>query len=176
MLLDGRPVLRRIKEGLREEYSLLPEKPNLYLLEWAEGISSFLSQEILRFGLDLGVEVKIRKFPPKFSQEEVLNFVRKISSEKVVQGIVPLSPVPPGIDRIQLGLEIPLLKDIDVFNPENLGRLFLGKPLFIPSTAKAVLSLLDFYGIPLESKRVVILGRSPNLGKPLALLFLARNS
>ncbi|MCR4427745.1 MAG: bifunctional 5,10-methylenetetrahydrofolate dehydrogenase/5,10-methenyltetrahydrofolate cyclohydrolase [Caldiserica bacterium] len=176
MLLDGRPVQRKIKEGLKEEYSLLPEKPHLYLLEWTEGESSFLSQDISHFGQDLGVEVSVQRFPPECPQEEVLDFVRKISSEKAVHGIVPLAPVPPRIDRIQLGLEIPIFKDIDAFNPESLGRLFLGKPLFIPSTAKAVLSLLDFYGIPLESKRVVILGRSPNLGKPLALLFLARNS
>ncbi len=176
MLLDGRPVQREIKERLKKEFALLSEKPNLVLLEWGDEKPWYFSQNILYFGKELGVEVKVNHFSLKATLDEVLNFIGQISSSHDIQGIIPLPPIPPQIDRMKLGQGIPPSKDIDSFNPENLGRLLIGKPLFIPATAKAVIALLDFYGIPLEGKRVVILGRSPNLGKPLALLFLARNS
>lgn len=176
MLLDGRPVQREIKERLKKEFALLSEKPNLVLLEWGDEKPSYFSQNILNFGKELGVEVKINHFSLKVTLDEVLNFIGQISSSHDIQGIIPLPPIPSQIDRMKLGQGIPPSKDIDSFNPENLGRLLIGKPLFIPATAKAVIALLDFYGIPLEGKRVVILGRSPNLGKPLALLFLARNA
>lgn len=176
MLLDGRPVQREIKERLKKEYALLSMKLNVVLLEWTDEKPSYLSQNIIQFGQELGVEVKVRNFSLKTSPDEVFKFINQISSAPNIHGIIPIPPIPSQVDRIKLGLEIPLSKDIDCFNPENLGKLVLGKPWFIPSTAKAVITLLDFYRVPLEGKRVVILGRSPNLGKPLALLFLARNS
>lgn len=68
------------------------------------------------------------------------------------------------------------LKDVDGFHPDNVGRLFSGRPRFIPATPKGILHLLKHYQIPISGKNAVIIGRSNLVGKPLSALLLNENA
>lgn len=86
-------------------------------------------------------------------------------------------PLPRHLDEERIASLINPEKDVDSMNPENLSNLFLGKDKgFVPCTPQAVIDLLDFYNFDFEGANVVILGRSLVVGKPLAMLFLEKNS
>lgn len=85
-------------------------------------------------------------------------------------------PLPAHLSQKMVADTVAPAKDIDGISPGSAGNLFLGLPSFLPSTAAAVIEILDRYRIPLAGKRVVILGRSNVVGKPLALMLLQRNA
>ena len=86
------------------------------------------------------------------------------------------TPLPPGVDFVGIAESIAPEKDVDGANPVSLGRLTAGLPAFAPATAAAVLRLLDDHGVELAGRRAVVVGRSLVVGKPAAMLLLARDA
>jgi methylenetetrahydrofolate dehydrogenase (NADP+) / methenyltetrahydrofolate cyclohydrolase len=99
-----------------------------------------------------------------------------LSADPAVHGIVLQTPLPAGLRAAELALAIDPAKDVDGANPVSLGRLTAGLPAFAPATAQAVIRLLDHHDVALAGQRVVIVGRSTVVGKPLAQLMLARDA
>jgi methylenetetrahydrofolate dehydrogenase (NADP+) / methenyltetrahydrofolate cyclohydrolase len=93
-----------------------------------------------------------------------------------VHGIILQTPLPSGLRLAELAASIEPAKDVDGANPVSLGRLTAGLRAFAPATAAAVLQLLDFYGVDVAGRRAVVVGRSVVVGKPLAVLLLARDA
>lgn len=102
--------------------------------------------------------------------------LRRLSADPSVHGIVCQTPLPPGVVLAQVAADIPPAKDVDGANPESLGRLAAGMPAFAPATAAAVVELLKAEAVELAGARVVVIGRSIVVGKPVALLLLAENA
>jgi methylenetetrahydrofolate dehydrogenase (NADP+) / methenyltetrahydrofolate cyclohydrolase len=86
------------------------------------------------------------------------------------------APVPAGLALAELASAVAPAKDVDGASPLSLGRLMAALPAFAPATAQAVLELLDYHGVELDGRRVVVVGRSLVVGKPVAQLLLARNA
>jgi methylenetetrahydrofolate dehydrogenase (NADP+)/methenyltetrahydrofolate cyclohydrolase len=99
-----------------------------------------------------------------------------LSADPAVHAIVCQTPLPAGVRLEEIGQHIAPAKDVDGANPTSLGRLASGLPAYPPATAAAVLELLRREGVPLTGKRVVVVGRSLVVGKPVALLLLAENA
>jgi methylenetetrahydrofolate dehydrogenase (NADP+) / methenyltetrahydrofolate cyclohydrolase len=99
-----------------------------------------------------------------------------LSADPAVHGVVLQTPLPAGLRAAELALAIDPAKDVDGANPVSLGRLTAGLPAFAPATAQAVIRLLDHHDVTLAGQRVVIVGRSTVVGKPLAQLMLARDA
>ena len=108
--------------------------------------------------------------------EELLRRIRKLGRDPTVSGILVEAPLPLGIDAGAMRDALPLEKDVDGAGSASLGRLAAGHPCFVPATAAAVLALLDGERIEVAGQRVTIVGRSLVVGRPLALLLLARDA
>jgi methylenetetrahydrofolate dehydrogenase (NADP+) / methenyltetrahydrofolate cyclohydrolase len=100
----------------------------------------------------------------------------ELSALASVHGIIAATPLPAGARLAELGEAIDLGKDVDGANPVSLGRIMTGLPAFAPATAEAVIRLLDHHRIALDGRRVVVVGRSAVVGKPLAHLLLDRDA
>ncbi|MFA5844232.1 MAG: bifunctional methylenetetrahydrofolate dehydrogenase/methenyltetrahydrofolate cyclohydrolase FolD [Coriobacteriia bacterium] len=125
-------------------------------------------------------EVGIRSFqyelPQTTTQEELLALVRELNGRGDVHGILVQFPLPAHLDEDVVIEAIGLDKDVDGFHPESIGRLVVGKDTFVSCTPAGVMVLLEESGVDLTGKDVVVVGRSNNVGKPAALLALARNA
>lgn len=108
------------------------------------------------------------------TQEETEELVRDLSADPGVDGILVQLPLPPGLDGEKVVGCIDPRKDVDGLHPENLGRLVTETPGPRPCTPAGVMRILSHYRIPVRGRRVVVIGRSFLVGKPLALLMVAK--
>ncbi len=99
-----------------------------------------------------------------------------LADDPEVHGIILQTPLPEGASLAGLAALIPAQKDVDGASPESIGRLVAGLPAFAPATAEAVLTLLDHYGVELQGRHAVVVGRSVVVGKPAAHLLLGRHA
>jgi len=110
------------------------------------------------------------------SSAEVSAALSALSADPAVHGIILQTPLPEGASLAELAGGIDVGKDVDGANPASLGRLVAGLPAFAPATAEAVVALLDHHGVAVASQRVVVVGRSVVVGKPVAHLLLDRDA
>jgi methylenetetrahydrofolate dehydrogenase (NADP+)/methenyltetrahydrofolate cyclohydrolase len=114
-------------------------------------------------GIDLPAEATTRM---------VVDRVRALNRDGDIDGILVQLPLPGQVDTERVIGAIDPLKDVDGYHPENMGRLFLGKPRFSSCTPAGIMTLLAEYGIPITGKKAVIIGRSIDVGRPMAALLL----
>jgi len=100
--------------------------------------------------------------------------IRALNRDPDVHGILLQLPLPAGLEEDPLLGEIDPAKDVDGFHPVNVGRLCLGLPGFVPATPLGIVRLLQHHEVPVPGRRVVILGRSRLVGRPLANLLSSR--
>lgn len=100
----------------------------------------------------------------------------QLGDDPEVHGVILQTPLPAGASLAELATAIPAAKDVDGASPESIGRLVAGLPAFAPATAEAVLALLDHYGVKLQGRHAVVVGRSVVVGKPAAHLLLDRHA
>jgi methylenetetrahydrofolate dehydrogenase (NADP+)/methenyltetrahydrofolate cyclohydrolase len=125
-----------------------------------------------------GIESFGYTLPANATQAEVESLVTKLNSEPRVNGILVQLPLPTGLDEERVLNTISIEKDVDGFNPLNIGRLAQkGRdPLFVPCTAAGVMVMLEKAGVQLEGANAVVIGRSNIAGMPIALLLVRRNA
>lgn len=124
-----------------------------------------------------GVDVINRVFDESVTTEELLDEIEALNADDAVHGVLVLRPLPAHVDETRVCNALVPYKDVDAMNELTLGVLFTGaKGGFAPCTAQAVLEMLDYYGIGIEGRRVLVVGRSLVIGKPVAMLLLARNA
>ena len=121
-----------------------------------------------------GMLSEVMELPESTTEESLLGIIRELNENKTVHGILVQLPLPGHINEDKVIETISPFKDVDAFHPYNVGRLFVGKPVFEPCTPAGVIQLLKFYQIQTAGKHVVIIGRSNIVGKPLAALFLMK--
>ena len=123
-----------------------------------------------------GVRCLNHHLPAETTQQELLALVEAMNRREDVDGILVQLPLPEGLDSRAVLEAIRPEKDVDAFHPENVGRLMLGLPRFLPCTPAGVMALLRAYGISPAGKHCVVIGRSNIVGKPMALLLLAEDA
>lgn len=124
---------------------------------------------------EIGVESFEYALSENTSEEELINLIKKLNKDPKVNGILVQLPLPKHINEDKVIFEIDPLKDADCFHPVNVGKLMIGKPEFLPCTPAGVIELLVENNIEIEGKDCVVVGRSNIVGKPQALLLLAKN-
>ena len=122
----------------------------------------------------LGVDGRLERLPATAKTDELLTLVQRLNQAHDVHGILVQLPLPPGLDATSVLHAVNPLKDVDCFHPENVGRLVQGSPRFLPCTPHGIQQLLVESGVEIAGKRVVILGRSDIVGKPLANMLMQR--
>ncbi|MDY6016857.1 MAG: bifunctional methylenetetrahydrofolate dehydrogenase/methenyltetrahydrofolate cyclohydrolase FolD [Oscillospiraceae bacterium] len=114
--------------------------------------------------------------PEETTTEELLELIDRLNADKSVNGILCQLPVPKHIDKNAVLERILPEKDVDCFHPENVGRLSIGSGSLVPCTPMGMVKLLEYEGVDPTGKHCVIIGRSDIVGKPMAMLMLARNA
>jgi methylenetetrahydrofolate dehydrogenase (NADP+) / methenyltetrahydrofolate cyclohydrolase len=123
-----------------------------------------------------GVRSELHEFPADVPQEAVLARVDVLAADPKIHGILVQLPLPPHIDSAKILEAIPVEKDVDGLHLYNLGGLVVGESVFPPCTPYGVMCLLDYLKIPIEGQNAVVIGRSNIVGKPMALMLLARSA
>ena len=180
-ILDGRALGAEIKAELRDEVRrYLQERgrpPGLAIVRvGGDAASGMYSKAILRVAEDVGVRASLEELPEQTSADELLAMLQYLNVDEAIQGILVQMPLPPHLSQQMVADTVASEKDIDGISPRSAGNLFLGLPSFLPSTAAAVMEILERTSTPLAGKRVVILGRSNVVGKPLSMMLLQKNA
>ena len=129
-----------------------------------------------RAATEAGIHVRTVKLGADTSQAKLEGVVDELGRDDAVHGILVQLPLPRGLDADRIVRRIPPEKDVDGLHPENVAALVLGTDGLVPCTPAGCIELLDRYGVELEGREVCVVGRSMLVGKPVALLALARNA
>jgi len=176
ILIDGKATAASIREELRHEIlALQPRRmPGLAVILVGEDPASRLYvRNKERACGQAGILSFAHRLPADTRQEELLARIAALNKDPAVDGILLQLPLPKGLDSQVCLAAIDPHKDVDGFHPENMGRLALGLPGFVPCTPAGVMELLRRYDLSPAGKDAVVVGRSNIVGKPLSLL-LAR--
>jgi methylenetetrahydrofolate dehydrogenase (NADP+) / methenyltetrahydrofolate cyclohydrolase len=123
-----------------------------------------------------GIDCEIADLGPEAATDAIIARIAGLSADDRVSGIILQTPLPHGVPLEDLTSAIDPAKDVDGANPVSLGRLAAGLPAFGPATAEAVVAMLDFHGVQIAGRHAVVVGRSTVVGKPAALMLLARDA
>ena len=172
-ILDGKALAGRIKEELRCKCERLARAPRLaVVLVGDDPASAIYVRNKERDCRECGIDCRDHRLAADTTQEALLALIRELNRDDSVDGILVQLPLPGHLDGAQVLRAIDPDKDVDAFHPENVGRLLLGQPRYLPCTPAGILALLREYAIDPAGKHCVVVGRSNIVGKPLALLLL----
>ena len=177
-LIDGKAIAEQIRQELVERIAVLDKqgiKPGLASVLVGEDPASKVYVGMKEKNCqELGIYSDPYHIPAETSQEELLKLVNRLNADSRIHGILVQLPLPDHIDENTVIEAISPDKDVDGFHPLNLGRLVIGMPSFRPCTPAGVQELLLRSGVELSGKRVVIVGRSNIVGKPLANILMQK--
>ena len=126
--------------------------------------------------IEVGFNSWIYRLDENASQDELNGLIDRLNADDNVHGILCQLPVPKHIDGNAVLERISPAKDVDCFHPENVGRLSIGSGRLVPCTPMGMVTMLEHEGVDIAGKHCVIIGRSNIVGKPMAMLMLARNA
>ena len=124
----------------------------------------------------LGIISKEYVLDKSSSKEEILSLIDTLNKDNSVSGILVQLPLPSNIDKVEVMSAIDPKKDVDAFNPINIGKMMLGVGDVFPCTPSGIMEIINFCGIDLNGKCCTVIGRSDIVGKPVAHLFTAKNA
>jgi methylenetetrahydrofolate dehydrogenase (NADP+)/methenyltetrahydrofolate cyclohydrolase len=180
-IIDGKAMGMEIRRELRDEIAryveLRGQAPGLVVVRvGGDAASGVYSKAILRIAENVGVQARMEQLPDTLSADGFRTVLQALNEDKSVQGIIVQMPLPGHLSQQMVIETIAAEKDIDGISAQSAGNLFLGLPSFLPSTAAAVMEILERTQTPLDGKRVVVLGRSNVVGKPLSMMLLQKNA
>lgn len=178
-LLDGKGTSERIKIEIAAEVAALLAKggkrPHLAaVLVGNNGASITYVNAKVKDCEEVAFNSTLVKLDDTVSEKELLAEIAKLNNDPDIDGFIVQLPLPKHIDENRVIMAIDPKKDVDGFHPENLGKMALNKPTFLPATPYGMLELMDRYNIETGGKHCVILGRSHIVGLPMSIL-MARN-
>lgn len=180
IILDGKETARKVRESLRnkvEELKLRNIFPKLaVIMVGDDGASKIYVRNKSKACEELGIEYEEFLLKEDIEQKELLELIRKLNSREDIHGILLQSPIPKNLDINEAFRTISPEKDVDGFNPVNVGKLVLGQETFISCTPFGVIKLLEEYGIEVEGKNAVVIGRSNIVGKPMLQCLLNKHA
>ena len=178
-IIDGKATAEAIKAEIAEEVRQIVSNggraPHLaaILVGHDGGSETYVKNKVLACER-CGFESTLIKFEEDVTEEELLQCVDKFNKDESVDGFIVQLPLPKHIDEQKVIEAIDYRKDVDGFNPINVGRMSIGLPCFISATPLGIITLLKRYGINTSGKKCVVLGRSNIVGKPMAQLMMQK--
>lgn len=179
ILIDGKAIAETIKNELILETKKFFQDKNIVpklsvLIVGEDPASLFYVRMIERNCKKVNFQFEKYDLASDVDEDELLSLVEKLNKDDKVHGIIVQTPLPSHITQQNIQKAVYPEKDVDCFNPVNMGNLAMGTPVFLPCTPNAVFEILKREKIEVEGKHVVIVGRSSIVGKPLALILLLK--
>lgn len=180
ILMRGKPASDVYREAITEKIAVAKQRGLLVTLAIVvvgdDPASHVYKGRLVKLIESLGGAAKVIELPGSSSEEDVIGVVKKLNRNRYVTGILPMMPMPKHINGDAVGAAVSPNKDVDCLNPQNSGDVFMGRSKWAACTPRACMAILEHYGIELDGKNVVVIGRSNVVGKPVAMLLLAKNA
>ena len=174
-LIDGKFIAGEIKKELVKETAEIIDKglnpPHLVAIIVGDDPASqtyVASKE--KACKEVGFTSSVYKHSNKITENELLEIIDFINKDDEIHGLIVQLPLPAHISPDRVIQRINPLKDVDGFHPENIGKMILGLPTYLPATPYGIIQLLERYNIETEGKNCVVLGRSNIVGTPISIL------
>lgn len=177
IILDGKKLSIQIKKCVKNYISETNATPGIAIVAFENNLEGYAYLEGKRRDcVQCGVKNHEFVFSHNSEKSAVIKTIDKLNNRADIHGILLQMPLPFGYCEEELTQSILPSKDVDGLHFSNMGRIMAGKPAFLPATPAGIMLLLKHYRIPLKGKRVVIIGRSNVVGKPLSMLFLQKDA
>jgi methylenetetrahydrofolate dehydrogenase (NADP+)/methenyltetrahydrofolate cyclohydrolase len=181
LVLDGKTLAKQMEAELKIRVNRIKEKshltPVLATILVGDNPASVTYVRMKGNACNrVGIEPLKVELPESCTTAELLQKIEELNRDERVHGILLQHPVPKQIDEQKCFNSISLEKDVDGVNTNTFGRMAMGLEAFCSATPLAIVSVLKHYQIQLEGKEVVVVGRSPILGKPVAMMLLNENA
>ena len=181
VLLTGKEVSNAVKERVAEDVKTLAQSgitPTLAILRVGERPDDLsYERSAIKVAATLGIGVRSIVLPADATQEQNEAAIDGINDDASIHGCLMFRPLPKGIDETALCNRLDARKDMDGIGLSSLAGIFAGTGQgYAPCTAQACIEICDYYNVPVQGKRVVVIGRSLVIGKPVSMLFLQRNA
>jgi methylenetetrahydrofolate dehydrogenase (NADP+)/methenyltetrahydrofolate cyclohydrolase len=186
-ILDGKLISNFIADKLKKEIKKNNASLELAIIQIGNVAEStaYIARK-KEFANKIGVTVRHIKLPNLVSEEELIGIIDNLNKDVSVNGIIVQMPIPKKLNRFRIMESIDPKKDVDGLTLKNSGLIYesafggsdprnIPKGL-LPATAKGIITLLNYYNIPLEGKRAIVVGRSLLVGKPTAMLLIKANA
>lgn len=172
-LLEGKVIAAGLKDALLKKIQASGKKLHLASVQVGENLSSEVYIKSQKKNAEaLGIEYAFHKLESTLTQEKLIEYIQTLNNDPKVNGIILQMPLPAHIDYKKISEHIAPGKDVEGMHPANIGKIIFGRAKALPCTAAAVMELINFTGVDLKGKEVVIVGHSEIVGKPLSLLML----
>lgn len=179
-ILDGKEVANYIKSDLKAEVDNLKAKginPKLAVIMVGDNPASKVYVKNKSKACEqVGVEFEEFLLLEETTENELFDLIDRLNIDESVDGILLQSPIPKHLDENAAFKRINPDKDVDGFNPINVGNLCIGNECFVSCTPFGVMKIFEYYNIDLEGKNAVVVGRSNIVGKPMIQCLLKKNA
>jgi len=180
-IIDGNKIAQDIRNEVRQDASKLKKQKGIIpglavILVGDDPASKIYVGKKAQDCAEVGFLSREYKLPETTSEKDLLNIIGQLNADESIHGILVQLPVPKHISPDKIIEAIDPRKDVDGFHPYNVGRLVAGNPLHSSCTPYGIMELFDRNGIELSGKEAVVVGRSNIVGKPMALMLLARHA
>lgn len=179
-LINGKELAKIIRGELKkkvDELKLHNVNPKLaVIMVGSDKASEIYVRNKSRACEEIGIEFEEFLLAEETTQKELIDLIENLNVRDDIHGILLQSPIPDHLDIREAFDKIDYKKDVDGFNPINVGKLSIGEDSFISCTPYGVVKMLEAYNIEVEGKRAVIIGRSNIVGKPLLQCLLNKNA
>lgn len=180
-VIDGRKIAQGIEAGVKKDVEKVVGeigiKPALATILVGEHPPSKLYVKLKHWACKrVGITSEDHKFPAETKQDEIIELIETLNARSDIHGILVQLPLPKHIDEREVMMRISPEKDVDGFNPLNMGKMLIGCEGFVPCTPKGIVRALLEFNIDPKGKEVVVVGHSNVVGKPAAMMLLNRNA
>ena len=179
-IIDGKKLAKEIREKLKLKSNELKEKginPKLAVIMVGDDkASQVYVKNKSKACNEIGIEFEEFILDKDIRQDELINLIEKLNNDDHIHGILLQSPIPAHLDINEAFKTINPEKDVDGFNPVNIGKLCLNQDTFVSCTPYGIMKMFEAYNIDLTGKNVTIIGRSNIVGKPLIQCLLSKNA
>jgi len=173
MIINGKELSEKRLEMVKSEIAGSCLKPCLATVIVGEDPASQLYVRMKHNACEkVGIKSAGVELPGSSTTDDIISAVEKLNGDESVHGILVQLPLPKGIDTEKVIESVLPEKDVDGFHPLNNGRLFSGRPDFVPCTPGGIMTLLREYDIDPAGKKAVVIGRSVDVGRPMAALLI----
>ncbi len=180
VIIDGRKIASELIEDLKLDIANLKNRgisPDLTVVIIGENPSSMAYVRMIKKQCEIvGVSLSLKNLPMETTEDELLNVIDRLNNDDNVHGILIEMPLPKHINLVNVLNAINPDKDVDAFNPISIGRVLTNQEGFVQCTPASVMAIIEYQGIDLSGKNVVVIGRSNIVGKPLAMLMINKNA
>ncbi len=179
-IIDGKALAKKVREDLKDEvedlknHGIIPKFAVILVGNDKASLTYVKSKN--KACMELGIEYEENLLKEDTTMEELLSLIDSLNKRDDISGILLQSPIPAHLDINEAFKRIAPEKDVDGFNPVNVGKLCLNQDTFVSCTPHGIMKMFQSYNIQIEGKNAVVIGRSNIVGKPMALSLLNKNA